>query len=88
MTLQQYHELKVWHARQGRRHPVEKAAWDTVLTLWMMGWVGGPAAYVLDRPWAEAACFAAIFVPGLYGALRRRLHRTRYLRCDWMAALR
>ena len=88
MTLHQYHELKVWHARQGRRHPVEKAIWDTVLTLWLMGWVGGPAAYVLDRPWAEAACLAAVFLPGLYVAVRRRLHRTHRLRCDWMNALR
>lgn len=88
MTLHQYHELEVWHARQGHRHPVERALWETVLTLWLMGWVGGPAAFLLDRTWAEFACLSALFLPGLYVALRRELHRTRRLRCDWMVALR
>ena len=88
MTLQQYHELNVWHLRQGRRRPVEKAIWETVLTLWLMGWVGGPAAFLLDRTWAELACLSVLFLPGLYVALRRELHRTRRLRCDWMVALR
>lgn len=88
MTLHQFHELKVWHARQGRRHPVEKVIWDLVLTLWLAGWVGGPAALLLGVAWAELACLSALFLPGSYVALRRELHRTRHLRCDWMVALR
>ena len=88
MTLHQFHELKVWHARKGRRHPVEKALWDAVLTFWLVGWVGGAAALLLGLAWAELACLGVIFLPSLYVALRRRLHATRRLRCDWMAVLR
>jgi hypothetical protein len=88
MTLQQYHSLKVWHRRHWRDHPVEKNVWDTILTLWMSGWIGAPAALLIDAPWAEAACMAVLFLPGLYVALRIRLHRRGRLRCDWITALR
>jgi hypothetical protein len=87
MTLQQFQELKVWHQRQGARHPVEKALWDMVLTVWVLGWVGGPTALLLQAEWAELGCLAALFLPGLYVAARRRLHNQRRLRCDWIVAL-
>ena len=86
MTLQQFHSLKDWHHGHGR-HPVEKNIWDTVLTVWLMGWVGAPTAFLLHAGWAEAACLSVMFLPGLYVALRRRLHRARWLRCDWISAL-
>ena len=86
MTLQQFHSLKDWHHGHGR-HPVEKNIWDTVLTVWLMGWVGAPTAFLLHAGWAEAACLSVMFLPGLYVALRRRLHRAGWLRCDWISAL-
>ena len=86
MTLQQFHSLKDWHHGHGR-HPVEKNIWDTVLTLWLMGWVGAPTAFLLHAGWAEAACLSVMFLPGLYVTLRRRLHRAGWLRCDWISAL-
>ena len=88
MTLDQFQELKVWHLRQGRRHPVEKFIWDLVLTVWLMGWVGAPAALLLQIGWALAACLSVLFLPGLYVTTRRWLHNTRRLRCDWIVALR
>ena len=88
MTLQQFHALKVWHRRHWRDHPVEKNIWDSILTLWVTGWVGGPAALLIGVPWAEAASIAVLFLPGLYVALRTRLHRNGRLRCDWITALR
>ena len=88
MTLQQFQELKLWHMRQGRRHPVEKALWDTVLTVWLVGWVGAPTAFMLQLGWAEIACLSVLFLPGLYVAARRRLHDKHLLRCDWIVALR
>ena len=88
MTLQQLHALKVWYRRHWRDHPVEKNTWDAVLTLWMMGWVGAPAALLIGQPWAEAASLGVLFLPGLYVALRTRLHRKGRLRCDWITALR
>jgi hypothetical protein len=88
MTLQQFHDLRVWHLRQGRRHPIEKHVWDAVLTIWLMGWVGVPTALLVDSGWAELGCLSVLFLPGCYVAARRRLHRTGRLRCDWMIALR
>ena len=86
MTLQQFHSLKIWHRRHGF-HPVEKNTWDAVLTVWMMGWVGAPAGFLVDSAWAEAACLSVLFLPGLYVALRRSLHRSHRLRCDWISAI-
>jgi len=86
MRLQEFHALKVWH-RQHARHPVEKNVWDAVLTIWLLGWVGAPTAFLLHAGWAEAACLGVLFLPGLYVALRRRLHRSHRLRCDWISAL-
>lgn len=86
MRLQEFHALKVWHRQHGR-HPVERIVWDTVLTIWMLGWIGVPTSLLLDAGWAETACLGVLFLPGLYVALRRRLHRKRVLRCDWISAL-
>jgi hypothetical protein len=87
MTLQQFCELRAWHLRQGRRHPVEKHLWDMVLTVWLAGWVGAPSAFLLHAGWAGVGCFGAVLVPGGYVALRRWLHRKHWLRCDWIVAL-
>jgi len=87
MRLQQFHALKIWHRRHGR-HPVEKNVWDAVLTIWLMGWAGSPAAFMTHSGWAELACVSVLFLPGLYVGLRRRLHHAHLLRCDWIGALR
>jgi len=86
MRLQEFHSLKVWHQKHGR-YPVEKNVWDAVLTLWVMGWVGAPTAFLVHAGWVEAACLSVLFLPGLYVALRRALHRSHVLRCDWISAL-
>ncbi len=88
MTLSQYQALRQWHTHHSREHPLEKNTWDTVLTLWMMGWVGWPAALLLDLGWAQLACLLLIFLPGAYVAWRTRMHRRGRLRCDWISALR
>ena len=88
MKLQQFQELRIWHLRQGRRHPVEKALWDIVLTTWLLGWVGAPTAFLLHLGWAEFACLSVLFLPGAYVSMRRHLHNKRWLRCDWIVALR
>ena len=87
MTLQQFQDLRLWHLRQGQRHPVERSLWDAVLTAWLLGCVGAPTALLLHLGWAEAACACALVLPGRYVALRRRLHRAKRLRCDWIVAL-
>ena len=87
MTLQQYHSLKQWHTHH-RNHPLEKNIWEMVLTLWMCGWVGGAAAFVLSAPLASIGCLALLFLPTAYVRLRAKLHRQHRLRCDWIGAVR
>lgn len=88
MTLDQFHHLKQWHSRHWRDHPMERQVWDVVLTLWIVGWVGGAASVVLAMPWAAVTCFALLFLPSVYTGLRARLHSARRLRCDWIVVLR
>jgi hypothetical protein len=87
MTLQQFHSVKSWHSDH-QDHPTERNVWDVVLTLWMVGWIGGAASVLLLQPWAWVGCFALLFLPRAYVALRRRLHRLGRLRCDWITAIR
>ena len=88
MTLAQFQELRHWHLRHWREQPIEKQLWDSVLTLWIVGWVGGPAALLSHQLWAAAVCLCLLPLPGAYVALRARLHRQKRLRCDWLATLR
>ena len=53
----------------------------------LSGWFGIPSAFLIHARWAEATCFALLFLPGSYVALRRWLHRARIVRCDWTVAL-
>jgi hypothetical protein len=87
MTLGQFEQLKAWHQRHRREQPLEKHAWEMVVTFWLAGWVGFPSAYLIHAGWAEATCVALLFLPGSYVALRRWLHRAGIVRCDWTVAL-
>ena len=88
MTLHQFHALRQWHLRHWREHPLEKNLWEAVLTLWLMGWVGGAVSLLLNLPWVEVGCLALLFLPSAYVAMRARLHRSARLRCDWINSLR
>ena len=88
MSLDQLQALKVWHQRHWREHPVERLTWDAVLTLWLMGWVGMPAALLAGHSHTAMAAFVLLFLPAAYAALRQRLHRRGRLRCDWLTSLR
>lgn len=88
MTLEQFRNLRLWHLRHMREHPLEKQIWDLVLTFWLTGWVGAPAAFMTRAAWALVICGTLLFLPGAYVNLRRRLHRRQVLRCDWIGALR
>ena len=88
MNLTQFQDLRHWHLRHWHDQPLEKQLWDSVLTLWVIGWVGGPAALLLREPGFMLLCLALLFLPQAYVALRRSLHRRKRLRCDWLAMLR
>ncbi|HET7793490.1 MAG TPA: hypothetical protein VFL64_08900 [Rhizobacter sp.] len=87
MTLDQLHALKLWHVAHKRERPIEYHAWDGVLTVWLIGWMGEPAALILWWPGVALGCVLLFFAPTLYVALRRHLHRTGRLRCDWLDSL-
>lgn len=84
MNFTQLVAMRAWMQAHKAAHPVEYHAWDAVLTLWLMGWMGAPAFYLLDEPWEVLACVALFFVPPAYLRLRRRLHQHHRLRCDWL----
>ena len=87
MTLQQLSDLKRWHVAHRRDHPVEFQVWDAMLTCWVIGCVGAPAALVIAQPLALAGCAVLFFAPSIYVAMRRQLHRAHRLRCDWLSAV-
>jgi hypothetical protein len=88
MTIHQLSVLKQWHVQHRRLRPVEFHAWDVILTLWVLGLLGMPVEIVLSQFLGLMACGSLLFVPGGYVALRRRLHLSGRLRCDWLGALR
>lgn len=87
MTLHQMTQLKRWHVVHRQESPAEYHAWDAVLTVWLMGWMGVPAALLLWQPGCVCLCVAAFFAPPIYARLRTHLHRQGRLRCDWIGVL-
>ena len=88
ITLAQMQLLKKWHAAQQGRCPFETAVWESVLTVWLMGWIGWLPAFAFDAPWTYPLCLLAMFAPRLYVDWRLRLHEMRRLRCDWLDTVR
>ena len=86
MTLQQLSDLKRWHVMHRREHPVELALFDGVLSFWVMGWIGVPAAIVIGEPMAVLLSLMLVTMPRYYVAARLKLHRAGRLRCDWLCA--
>lgn len=83
MTVQELFALKSWQVAHRMHQPVEFHAWDVMLTFWLMGWMGMPAALVLWQPVGMAVCLLLFCAPTAYVHLRLHLHERRYLRCDW-----
>lgn len=87
MTLRQMSLLKRWHVEHRERNPMEYHVWDTVLTLWLLGWLSWAPALLLGNGWVLPLCVPMYLAPRLYVRLRRRLHERGALRCDWLPAL-
>jgi hypothetical protein len=85
MTVKQLSAVKRWLAARRRDHPMEYHAWDAVLTLWLIGWMGMPAEFVLGQLYGLAACALLLFTPVAYVSLRRHLHACGRVRCDWLS---
>ena len=86
MTLQELQRIKRWQAAHGREHPVECRAWNVMLTLWVVGWVGWIPAFAFGLFWMAPLLVAAGFAPTLYVAWRARAHQQQRVRCDWLEA--
>lgn len=84
MDLESLQRIKRWTVRHQGDHPVEYHAWDAMLTLWLVGWVGWVPAFTFDALWAAPLLALSMFAPSLYVAWRVRAHRSRRLRCDWI----
>jgi hypothetical protein len=87
MTLRELAHIKRWHVQHRHHHPVEFQAWDVMLTAWLIGFMGAPAALLVDAPEAIVVCALLFFAPGAYVHCRERRHRAGRLRCDWLDAL-
>lgn len=87
MTLNQLSMIKRWHQTHDRDHGLEYQLWDAMLTCWILGWMGLPAAMLLAPQAGLPLCLLLYLAPSLYVWLRGRLHRRGLLRCDWLPAL-
>lgn len=83
MTLPHIVRIKLRLLSRRRQAPLELRVWDAVVTLWLMGLMGLPAATLLHETWAIVGCVAGLLLPMLYLRLRLLLHRRGWLRCDW-----
>lgn len=85
MKLETLQRIKQWTVKNQKDHPVEYHAWDAMLTLWMMGWVGWVPAFTFEALWAAPLLAVAMSAPTLYVTWRVKAHQSRRLRCDWLA---
>ena len=85
MKLETLQRIKQWTVKNQKDHPVEYHAWDAMLTLWMMGWVGWVPAFTFEALWAAPLLAVAMSAPTLYVTWRVKAHQSRRLRCDWIA---
>jgi hypothetical protein len=83
LTLKDLQRIKQWHVDHREDNPLEYHLWDTVLTLWLMAWIGWMPALLLDANWALPLCPLGLVLPQLYVQLRSRAHDRQRLRCDW-----
>ena len=87
MSINQMSRIKRWLCLHGHRHPVERHVWDLVLMAWVVGCVTPPIVFLLHEEVVLPLCVLGGFTPAIYAWVRRLLHRTGRLRCDWLTAL-
>jgi hypothetical protein len=88
MTLAQLNHFKHWHVCHRTDHEIEFALCDLVLGAWLCGWMLLPTLVVLDAEAVMPGSLALILMPEIYCALRRHMHLSGRLRCDWLDAIR
>ena len=70
---QQLQHIKHWREAPNDAHPVERRAWEAILTIWMIGWLPG---FAFESSWAYPLCLLGVMAPRLYayGVHRRTRH--------------
>lgn len=86
MTLDELQSIKKWHMTHRLDRPLESQAWDMMLTLWLIGWVGLFPVCAFGLLWSLPLFAFAAAAPSLYVAWRMKAHREGRLRCDWIVA--
>jgi hypothetical protein len=93
LSLARLQRVKNWHRSQQNYRPVEYQAWDAVLMLWLMGWVGVLPTLVFSTADLVplfpplSLCLLGMLSPQLYARLRAYAHERQWLRCDWLDQL-
>ncbi len=89
LSLAQLQRLRHWRAlqRERRQHRLECAAWEGVLTLWMLGWTAWLPAVALHWEPVLPLCLGGMLLPQMYVYARARAHASGRLRCDWLDLL-
>ncbi|MBV8380603.1 MAG: hypothetical protein JO369_07580 [Paucibacter sp.] len=87
MSLTEVRRIRRWLHVHGSRRPLELCAWELVLGLWLLAWLGLPVWVLTDSVAMLPLSFVAMLLPTLYIAWRVHLHRRGQLRCDWLNAL-
>lgn len=86
LSLTQLQRLRHWREiqRKRRQYRLECAAWEGVLTLWMVGWTAWLPVVALGWEPLLPLCLAAMMLPQTYVYARWRAHASGRLRCDWL----
>jgi hypothetical protein len=89
LSLAQLQRLRYWRQaqRERRQYRLECAAWEGVLTVWMLGWTAWLPAVVLGWEPLLPLCLAGTLLPQTYVYARWRAHANGSLRCDWLDLL-
>lgn len=88
LGLQRCQRIKVWMRSHEDSNRLEYEAFDAVLTLWVMGWVGLLPSLLLQQWWLVPLCWLAVKTPSMYVNWRIDAHTLGRLRCDWIDAAR
>lgn len=89
LSLAQLQRLRRWREvqRERRQNRLECAAWEGVLTAWMVGWTAWLPAVALGWEPVLPLCLTGMLLPQMYVHVRWRAHAKGRLRCDWLDLL-
>jgi len=88
LGVKRLQRIKIWMRAHEESNALEYEAFDAVLTLWLIGWVGIVPCLILQQWWLLPLCWLALKTPALYVNWRVAAHTKGTLRCGWIEAVR